>query len=77
MAPRRYVLRYQGGGAKPAGDVARIRQLPGVSVADESSRMLLVEGDEESLAGLAESLPGWAVAPEQSYSVPDTRRRLR
>jgi len=77
MAPRRYVLRYQGEGAKPSGDTARIRQTPGVTVVDESSRMMLIEGDEASLAGLAQTLPGWAFAPEQNYPVPDTRKRLR
>jgi len=76
MALGRYVLRYLGDGPKPPADVSRARQAPGVTVVDESPKMLLIEGDDASLAGLAEAFPGWAVTPEQTYSIPDARKRL-
>ncbi len=72
----RYVLRFQGRGAKPAADVEQVRRLPGVTVVEESSRMMLVEGDDETLPPLIETLSGWVVSPEQTYEVPDPRRRL-
>lgn len=76
MARRRYIARFEGQGAKPAADAARARRLPGVTVLDESSRMLLIEGDDEALLALVETLSDWVVAPEQTYTVPDTRKRL-
>lgn len=76
MERRRYVLRYRGAGAKPAADVETTRRLAGVTVVDESApKMLLVECDEGMAAGLADTLPDWVVAPEQTFDVPDTRKR--
>ncbi|HVL03617.1 MAG TPA: hypothetical protein VM386_04185 [Acidimicrobiales bacterium] len=77
MERRRYVLRYRGQGAKPPADVEHVRHLSGITVLDESSsKMLLVECDDESTTRLAEALPGWIVAPEQTFDVPDTRKRI-
>lgn len=76
MARRRFVVRFQGRGAKPAADADRVRRLPGLTVLDESSRMLLIEGDDETLVPLIESFSGWVVALEQTYPMPDTRRRM-
>ena len=77
MERRRYVLRYRGRGAKPPADVEHVRHLPGITVLDESSsKMLLVECDDETTTWLAEALPGWIVAPEQTFDVPDTRKRI-
>lgn len=75
MAPGRFVLRYEGQGAAPEPDVVRIAEQPGAAVVDRSERMVLVEGDEATLAALVEGLPGWAIAPEREYSLPDPRRR--
>lgn len=78
MERRRYVLRYRGQGAKPSADVEHVRHLAGITVLDESSsKMVLVECDEESTTALAEALPDWVVAPEQTFDVPDTRKRAR
>ncbi|MDQ6605530.1 MAG: hypothetical protein M3Z06_03175 [Actinomycetota bacterium] len=78
MAKPRFVLRFQGDGAKPADDVARIRDLPEASIIDESSaRMMLVESREQPLRALVDSLPGWALAPEQTIPLPDTRERIK
>lgn len=75
MARRRYVLRFKGQGATPVADVEQVRSMSGVTVLEESSRMLLVEGDDEAVPAL-ESLSGWTVAPERTYTVPDARKRL-
>lgn len=76
MARTRFVLRYRGEGDKPDAVVEQVRQLPEVTVVDDSSRMLLVESHEEPLRALVDSLPDWVMAPEQSYPVPDTRKRV-
>lgn len=76
MALRRYVLRYRPPGAMPEADVERIRRLEGVTLIDESSpKMLLVECGEEPAASLAEALPDWVVAPEQTMSLPQPPRK--
>lgn len=78
MARRRFVLRYRGSGPKPAADVDSARRLAGVTVVDESgAKMLLVECDEDVVGELAERLPEWIIGPEQSYTVPDTRKGVR
>ncbi len=77
MATRRFVLRYGGDGAKPPADVERVRALTdAVVIDDSSSRMLLVDSRPEQLRDLVDSLPGWVMAPEQTYAVPDTRKRV-
>lgn len=38
--------------------------------------MLVVEAHPERLAALVEELGDWVVAPDRSYPVPDTRRRV-
>ncbi len=76
MALRRYVLRYRLEGGKPEADVERVRRLEGVRLIDESSpKMLLVECDDEPGAALAEALPDWVVAPEQTMSLPEPPRK--
>ena len=76
MAKPRFVLRYRGDGSRPAGDVARVEELAGVVVVDSSSRMLLVESDPEPLRQLVDALPDWVMAPERTYEVPDTRKKV-
>ncbi len=43
---------------------------------DATPRMLLVESDPDTISGLADSLPHWIVAPEQTLAVPDPRPRV-
>jgi hypothetical protein len=80
----RFILRYRGPGAKPAGDVARVRSLPGASVLDESSpRMVLVEAPEAALRSLIEKTNDWVMSTEKTYDLPaphpslDKARRMR
>ncbi len=75
--PERFVLRYRGDGAKPDADVERVRALAGMVVVDDSSsRMLLVESPRGPLTDLVATLAEWVMAPEQSFAVPDTRKRV-
>jgi hypothetical protein len=76
VARARFVLRYQGEGAPPRADLARVEALPGATVVDSTPEMLLVECEPEPLRQLVEALPSWVVAPEQTYPVPDPRERL-
>lgn len=75
MAPARFVLRYRGPGATPDADVARVAGLPSAVVVDATPKMLLVESDPDALQDLVDSLPDWVMAPEQSFPLPDTRKR--
>ena len=74
VAKARYVLRYQGEGAKPDADVARVQELADV-VDSSSPRMLLVESDHEALRDLVDSLPDWVMGADRAYEVPDTRKK--
>jgi hypothetical protein len=71
----RFVLRYRGSGPPPAQFVEQVRAGDGVSILDESPRMLLVEGPEAELRRLVNSAPGWLMAPEQAVPLPDPRPR--
>jgi len=74
----RFVLRYRGEGGKPEADVERVRALADtVIVDDSSSRMLLVESHDGPLRDLVDSLPDWVMAPEQTYAVPDTQKKVK
>jgi len=77
VAKPTFVLRYRGEGAKPAADVARVRALAHGILDDSSPRMLLVESDHEPLRALVDSMPDWVMAPEQTYTVPDTRKKVQ
>ncbi|HET7489667.1 MAG TPA: hypothetical protein VFJ85_17195 [Acidimicrobiales bacterium] len=72
----RFVLRYRGDGSPPAADVAAVRDEPGVVVVESSGRMVLVEAEPGTVEGLRARLAEWLVAPEQTYQVPDTRRKV-
>ncbi len=78
MGPHRFVLRYRGEGAAPPADVARVVALPSTVVVDASARMLLVDAgpDADGLRALIDTLADWVLAPEQSYAIPDTRKRV-
>ena len=69
----RFILRYRGPGAAPAGDLAQLRGLEDAVVVDASSRMLLVESEPEALRSVVDDLPDWIMAPDQGYSLPDVR----
>ncbi|MDQ4133514.1 MAG: hypothetical protein M3179_09980 [Actinomycetota bacterium] len=76
MRPR-FVLRYRGDDP-PDADLARIEQVPGLTLVERAGKMLLVEADGGELGELMASLDGWVMAPEQGIiEVPDTRKRVR
>lgn len=67
----RFIFRYSRPGPRPAEHLERCRNLPGVTVLDDSApRMLLVEADADHLEALKASLPGWTVSQEESYHLP-------
>ena len=70
-------MRYAGEGLRPAADVQRIRAVPGLTVLDDSSRMMLVETSAKRLKSLMGSLPGWTWTPERAIRLPDPRPRPR
>jgi hypothetical protein len=73
----RFILRYQGKGAKPAEDVQRLLTLSGVKLVDESAKMLLVEAPvAETLKAAVESADGWSIALEHSVELPPTHPDL-
>ena len=77
MAKERFVLRYRGEGTKPDGDVARVRELAGAVIVDASSpRMVLVESEPGPLRELVDGLDDWVVGTDQTYGVPDTRKKV-
>lgn len=74
---RRFILRYRGEGARPQDAVEKIRAIGGASVLEDSARMLLVEAPEQELRQALGSEADWIVAPEVTYEVPDTRKKVR
>jgi len=73
----RFTLRYTGSGSAPTSFVEQVRGHEGVSILDESPRMLLVEGPEAELQRLLETASGWLLVPERSISLPDLRPRVK
>ena len=74
----RFILRYQGAGAKPQSDVKKFSSLSNVKLVDESAKMLLVEAPtEKSLADAVADVEGWAICPECSIELPPPHPKLR
>jgi hypothetical protein len=74
----RFILRYQGAGTKPQGDVKKFSGLSNVKLVDESAKMLLVEAPtEESLVDAVSDVEGWAICPECSIELPPPHPKLR
>ena len=74
----RFILRFTGDGAIPADDLKRWRALPNCQVVDETSRMLLVEAEEQLLRDLVEAGRDWRLTPETTaVRIPDLRPRVK
>jgi hypothetical protein len=72
-----FILRYGGSSSMPEDHLESIRTIPGLKVIDQSPKMLLVGGGDESL--LREKLkdmPDWSIHTEMAYSLPDTRPKI-
>jgi len=72
----RYILRYGGSQPAPVEHVQSIRATPGLQVIDQSPKMLLVDADESALRERLKGMTGWSIHPEQSYPLPDTRKKI-
>ncbi len=73
----RYIVRYVGEGLRPSADVQRILTVPGLTVLDDTPRMMLIEAGARSLKSLIGSMPGWTCTPERAIPLPDPRPRPR
>jgi hypothetical protein len=78
----RYIVRYTGKGAPPAGALEGIAAATGVHVVDRAGRMLLVDAEEEQLlhhaiSGSGVAASDWLVAPEMMYAQPDPSERVK
>jgi hypothetical protein len=71
----RHILRFRGKGDVPAAAAVRIRAAPGVSIVDQSARMLLVEGDDAQVSTLA-SMIDWIIAKDTPVQKPTTKHRI-
>jgi hypothetical protein len=70
-------VRYVGEGLRPSSDVQRILTTPGLTVLDDTPRMMLVEAGARDLKSLIGSMPGWTCTPERAIPLPDPRPRPR
>jgi hypothetical protein len=76
-AKHRFVLRYAGGNQPATKDLDYIRDFPGVSVVDDSERMLLIEASESDASELAKQLSGWRLIRESFTPLPDTTPKVK
>jgi hypothetical protein len=72
----RFILRYTGDGPMPDAHVACLRRVSGMTVLDESNKMLLVEGCQPDLEKATRALDGWVLTAEKTVPVPDTRKKI-
>jgi hypothetical protein len=57
--------------------LASLRTTPGVSIVEETPRMILVEtADDSAIRSIAASLPDWVVVEERFTPLPDVRQRI-
>ena len=74
---KRIILRYRGPADKPEGALDIIRSAPGLTILDESPRMVLVEMPEAETASLAAKLPEWTLSEESIRGFPEPKPDLR
>jgi hypothetical protein len=72
----RYILRYGGVANAPSEHIAHIRGTPGIHVLDQSPKMLLVDAGESEVHAALKGITGWSASVEQSYPLPDTRKKI-
>jgi hypothetical protein len=73
-----FILRYRGTGGPSPRDIEAIRGNARIQVLDDSSRrMMLVEGPEDDVKTLVDSMPGWIAVAEQGVPLPDTRLKAK
>ncbi|HXD40185.1 MAG TPA: hypothetical protein VN649_06460 [Ramlibacter sp.] len=74
----RFILRFTGAprGDSGLGLAERLHAMPGVTVLDESPRMLLVDGPAAALKAAVRDFQGWEIVPEGFTPLPDTRVKI-
>jgi hypothetical protein len=74
----RFILRFTGEGAISPDDFESWRSLPNCHVVDQTSRMLLVEAEEQSLRDVVNAKRDWRLTPETTtVRVPDPRPKVK
>jgi hypothetical protein len=73
----RFILHFTGSGAVPAADLKQIRGCSGLTVLDESPRMMLVQATPQTVGRLVKELPGWKSSAEQFIPLPDTKVKVK
>ena len=72
----RFILRYTGSGNMPDEDVQQIREVPSLTVLDDSSQMLLVRAPEAVVRKLLSSMKSWVCSEERSFEVPNPHPKV-
>ncbi len=73
---RRFIVRYRGKGEYPQRVLDKMRGV-GISIIEDSGRMLLVEAPKQTLEEALASEPEWLVTPEVSYERPNPRPSIK
>jgi hypothetical protein len=63
-------------GALPPGHVERFRSASGVTVVDQSPKMVLLEGEEGAIQRAVASMKDVTVHPEKTYTIPSPHPSL-
>jgi len=71
-----YILRWRKASSVPETEREDVERLPGVTLTDESARMLVVEGDEDVIRSFAADRPQWLLAPVTQIAFDDPRQRF-
>ncbi len=72
----RVVVYNVAAGAEPAGDIAQRLRSNGVTIIEQQAHMLLVSGNEETIASLLRDTSGWTVIDLRTVPHPRTRPRV-
>ena len=70
----RLILRYRKPGPIPDAEKKRICRIENISLIDEASRMLLVDGSEDALKSVLD-LSDWSITPDMKVGAPNPRKR--
>ena len=80
MAKRRWILKFIGSATSISkAKVNALLKGNSISIIDMSlfPKLLLVEGSKEKMNALTSHSDAWTFAPEKSYKIPGTRKKLQ
>ena len=73
----RFILRLRLPGTIQQEHVDAVARAEGVTIVDQSPKMLFVEGEKRVLQEFVTAHSEWMLIPEKKYSLPDPRLRPR